>query len=154
MDSNIRPLEPADVEAVVAMQDRLATWIAPWRDPEAVRAAVHGWVADSTAESFDGSALVAVVDDVVVGFISVSTMRHFSGETDSYIGELIVDEAHEGRGIGRALVAAAERIAIDRGHRCITLTTGAANERGREFYDRLGFRLEDINFTKVLADQT
>ena len=150
MDPQIRPLEPADVDAVVAMQDRLADWIAPWRDPAAVRAAIHGWIAESTAASFEGSALVAEIGGTVVGFISVSTTTHFSGETDSYIGELIVAADHEGAGIGRALVAEAERIAVDRGHRCLTLTTGAANARGRAFYERIGFELEDINFTKVL----
>ena len=43
--------------------------------------------------------------------------------------------------VGTALVAAAERRARADGRRCITLTTGAANERALRFYrDGLGLR--------------
>jgi len=42
-------------------------------------------------------------------------------------------------------------LAIDAGHRCLTLTTGATNERAITFYERLGFRPEDVTSTLVLS---
>ncbi len=147
----IRPIEPGDVAAVTALAARLTIGVAPWREPAAVADAVRGWLVESTSGGFDGVAFVAEVAGNVVGFVSLSTSRHFAGEVDADIGELVVDAAHTGRGLGRALVAVAERAAIERGHRCITLTTGAANERARTFYADLGYQPEDVSFTKVLT---
>jgi GNAT superfamily N-acetyltransferase len=150
MSMLVRPLRPADRESVIALSDRLTVGVAPWRDAEAVAAAVRSWLVDATSDRFDGSALVAELDGAVVGFVSVATTGHFAGEVDADIGELVVDAGHEARGVGAALVAAAEQIARDRGHRCLTLTTGAANERALGFYHRLGFVPEDVKLTKVL----
>jgi GNAT superfamily N-acetyltransferase len=46
---------------------------------------------------------------------------------DAYVGELVIGSAFEGRGAGRALMAAAERWAAERGLSRITLDTGAHN---------------------------
>jgi GNAT superfamily N-acetyltransferase len=70
---------------------------------------------------------VCVADDHVVGFVSVSTTSQFAGERDAYIGELVVADGFEDRGIGRQLVAAVEGWAIETDYRCTTLHTGAAN---------------------------
>lgn len=60
-------------------------------------------------ERSGGGAFVAVVDHRVVGFVSLSSTDHFAGERDAYIGELIVEEAFEGGGVGRRLIDAAEQ---------------------------------------------
>ncbi|MDJ0767541.1 MAG: GNAT family N-acetyltransferase [Ilumatobacter sp.] len=151
MEPTIRPFEPEDRSAVEALAVRLQTGMAPWRDPTALQQAVLGWIASACAEDSDSDALVAEVDASVVGFVSLSSMPHFAGETDAYIGELIVDEHAEGRGIGSALVAAVERLARDRDIRCITLHTGAANHRALDFYERLGYQAEDVKLTKLLS---
>ncbi|MFK8023020.1 MAG: GNAT family N-acetyltransferase [Ilumatobacter sp.] len=72
-------------------------------------------------------------------------MERHGGELDAYIGELVVDPRAEGRGVGAQLVAAAERRARADGHRCITLTTGAANARALSFYRHLGYRDEAVD---------
>lgn len=54
----------------------------------------------------------------------------------------------EGRGVGRALMAAAEKWAASRGLSPITLETGARNHRARRFYERAGFEEEDIRLSK------
>jgi len=74
-----------------------------------------------------------------VGLVTVGHRRHFAGELDAYIGELIVAEAAEGRGIGRLLMRAAEDWADSRGLRRLTLETGAANSAARAFYASLGY---------------
>ena len=91
--------------------------VAPWRDPDGVRTAVERWVERSTGSEADGAAFVCAAADDVVGYASVSTTQHFAGERDAYIGELMVDEQFEGRGVGRLLVDAAEQWARDAGYR-------------------------------------
>jgi ribosomal protein S18 acetylase RimI-like enzyme len=57
----------------------------------------------------------------------------------------------EGRGAGRALMAAAEEWAASRGLSRITLDTGARNNRARRFYESAGFEEEDIRLTKPVG---
>ena len=93
---------------------------------------------------------VAVCKASITGVITIREQRHFTGELDGYIGELAV-AAHEARrGIGRALIAAAETWARDRGLRHLTLHTGIANIPARDFYAALGFREEEIRLTRPL----
>jgi ribosomal protein S18 acetylase RimI-like enzyme len=147
----IRPFVPSDRDAVLALAPRLTIGVARWRDPAAVATAVRGWLEASTEPSQRGLALVAVVEGRITGFISAEASRHFAGEADAYIGELVVDERAEGQGIATRLVHAAERWAVANGHRCITLNTGAANERARHLYRHLGFEEEDVKLTRVLS---
>lgn len=151
MSITIREFRTGDGAKVRDLADRLTEGVAAWRDPATVMSAVRGWIGDSTSSDFDGTAFVACDNGgAIVGFLSLSTAGHFAGELDAYIGELVVDTSAEGRGVGAALVAAAERRAIEDGHRCITLTTGAANERALGFYHHLGYVNEDVKLTKLL----
>lgn len=150
MSHSIRRFRIADRDRVLALSERLTVGVAPWRDEVEVATATRRWLDESTSEEFDGVALVAETDGDLLGFVSVSTTRHFSGEVDSYIGELVVAPAFEGRGVGSALVEAAQRVAIERGHRCLTLSTGAANDRAIALYRRLGFEPEDVKLTRTL----
>lgn len=143
----VRDYRESDRAAVLALAPRLGEGVAALRDPEAVRRAVLGWVEGSIRS---GGVLVAEIGDEVVGFVSASTREHWSGDLDAYIGELVVDRAAEGRGVGRALVAAVENWAVGRGLTRLTLETGAANAPARSFYRRLGFAEEDVRLTRVL----
>jgi len=91
---------------------------------------------------------VALLDGRVAGMVSLAERRHFTGDLDAYIGELVTDGAVEGSGAGRALMAAAEEWAAGRGLSRITLETGARNDRARHFYERAGFAEEDIRLSK------
>jgi ribosomal protein S18 acetylase RimI-like enzyme len=84
--------------------------------------------------------------------ITISEKRHFTGETDGYIGELAVAPHAVRRGIGRALITAAEAWARDRGLRHLTLHTGIANTTARHFYAALGFQEEEIRLTRPLGN--
>jgi ribosomal protein S18 acetylase RimI-like enzyme len=100
-------------------------------------------------------ACVATGDDTadperIVGVISVSRSRHFTGDDDAYIGELAVAPDAIRTGLGRQLVRAAESWALREGLRRVSLHTGAANATARAFYDALGFREEDVRLTLVL----
>ena len=134
------------------MAERLREGVATWRDPEAVRLAVTGWVRDSLADlaSPDAAAFVAEVNGDVVGFVCVSERSHFTGEVDAYIGELVVSKTAEGGGVGRTLVEAAEDWGRARGRRRVVVDTGAANAPARRFYAALGFEDEDVTVSRAI----
>ncbi|MEV0147099.1 MULTISPECIES: GNAT family N-acetyltransferase [unclassified Nonomuraea] len=72
--------------------------------------------------------LVAVRDGCVVGFVTLATQRHFTGQVD-----------------------AAESWARERGLRRITLETGAANVRARSFYQALGYAEEEVRLSRPVS---
>ncbi|MEU4549997.1 GNAT family N-acetyltransferase [Nonomuraea dietziae] len=149
----IRPYRDEDRDAVVALAPRLTEGVAAWRDADAVAVAVRGWVTGSLdRDGSDGhGVLVAVHDGCVAGFVTLATQRHFTGQVDAYIGELVVCAEVERIGIGRALVNAAESWARERGLRRITLETGAANVRARSFYRALGYAEEGVRLSRPVS---
>lgn len=151
-DVTVRAFADRDREAVLALAERLTIGMPAWRDSKGCLAAVRGWVEASIERSAEAGTLLVAVDgrDRMQGFVAVKAATHFSGEHEAYIGELVVDECCEGRGVGRALVIAAEDWALLRGYRTLTLETGAANRGARGFYERLGFIEEEIRLTKIL----
>ena len=151
--ATIRPATTADADPILALADRLLVGVAPWRDEAAVTAAVRGWVRTSLAAMAEPghAVLVADLEGVVVGFVSLSPGNHWAGDPDASIGELVVSPEAEGRGIGRALVEAAMERARENGSTRISVSTGAANTRARNLYRRLGFEDEDVTLSRGLA---
>lgn len=150
---HIRTYQDDDRDAVLALAPRLTAGVASWRDPAAVHTAVTGWVHGSldTHDPDRAPVLVADVDGEVVGFVTVCSQRHWTGEVDAYIGELAVARCAEGAGIGRQLVRAAEDWALEHGYTKVTLETGAANAPARGLYARLGYREEGVRLTHELT---
>jgi GNAT superfamily N-acetyltransferase len=60
------------------------------------------------------------------------------------IKNMAVDEAHQRRGVGAALVAAAIELARDEGVATLVVATAAADIGNLRFYQRLGFRMRSI----------
>lgn len=143
---------PEDRDAVLALAPRLCVGVASWRPADGVRSAVREWFEESVdAAGHDQAVFVARVRDEVVGMVAVTEQRHWSGALDAYVGELATAADHESRGIGRALLTAAEEWAHSRGLAHITLETGAANVRARGFYNSLGYVDEEVRLTRVLS---
>ncbi len=147
------PFDAADHDGVTEMSPRLCIGVAAWRDSSRVAAAVRGWIDMALASAgADGHAVfVAKFDERIVGIVTVEERPHWSGgDADGYVGELVTAEDMEGRGVGRALMAAAEQWAVERGLRHLTLETGAGNSRARTFYQHLGYAEEEVRLTKLL----
>jgi len=149
---DIRPAEPDDRAALLGLSARLTIGVAPWRDPGKVAAAVRGWIESSLASTGQEghTVLVALLGGQVVGMVSLAEREHFTGERDAYVSELAVGARVEGRGAGRALMAAAEQWAAARGLPRISLETGAHNHRARHFYQSAGYQEEDVRLTKLV----
>ena len=148
----VRPFLPADCDAVLGLAPRLTIGLAPWRDPDVAVAAARRWIA-GTIDAIGPERAVLVVEDSTggcLGFVTVERDTHWTGEEQAYVQELVVAEAAEGRGVGRALMAGVEAWAQAQGFRLVELDTGVANSRARAFYARLGYAEESVKLVKVL----
>ena len=151
----VRPATAGDHAAVLALVPRLHAFGAvPLRDAadldraerEALRAAL-------ATPRPDAAVLVAGLPDLPVAGVAYlhEAVDYFTGETHGHLAILAVAEPAEGRGAGRALLAAAEAWAAGRGHRFLTLYVFAANERARTVYERAGFAPDTLKYFKALA---
>jgi ribosomal protein S18 acetylase RimI-like enzyme len=150
----IRPANDDDRAAVLELAPRLAEGVAPWRDQTEALLAGRRWLEESldAAKNGDGAVLVAADAAGIAGVVSVRSSTHFTGERDGYIGELVVAHRASRRGVGRALIAAADVWARDHGLRNLTLHTGAFNANARGFYAALGFVEEEVRLTRPVPD--
>jgi ribosomal protein S18 acetylase RimI-like enzyme len=150
VDVAIRPVEIGDLTGVLRLTPRLLIGVDPSRPVDLVRTTVKGWVKGSVqaARSDTRGGWVAVVEQNIVGFVSVAEDEHWCGQPDAYVGELIVAEQYEGQGIARSLMAQVEEWAYERGLGHVRLSTGAANVGARAFYERLGYAESDVTFTR------
>ncbi len=153
----VRPAEEGDKAGILRLAPRLAEGVAPWRDRAEALVAGRRWLEGSIAAAVagDGAVFVAVTggggDGGVAGVISVKPSRHFTGEPDGYVGELVVDEQAARRGIGAALIEAADAWGREHGLRNLTLHTGMHNTNARAFYAALGFVEEEVRLTREIA---
>lgn len=73
--------------------------------------------------------------DRMIGFAATRVM----GEDAVELAGIIVAPSAEGRGVGAALVEAARRRAVTKGHSTMIVRTETSNERALAFYRHLGF---------------
>lgn len=100
----------------------------------------------------DAGALVADQGGVI-GVITTTAMTVLHRPRPvGRISMLVVAETARGRGVGAALVAAAERLLRDRGCGLIEVTSNARRERAHAFYERLGFQRTSFRFARTLQD--
>ena len=134
MNAKIREATPADRADWARLRGRL--W--PECPPERHRLEID--------QLLDGTGVVAlaVVGGETVGFAEISVrVDHVEGATIApvpYLEGWYVAEAHRGQGIGRALLAFAERWAQARGFREFASDAEIGNRRSRRLHAALGFR--------------
>jgi GNAT superfamily N-acetyltransferase len=63
---------------------------------------------------------------------------------------IAVTEAAEGSGAAAALLATAEQWGRARGYPALTLNVFDGTTRARAFYEKSGFRIETVRYTKAL----
>jgi len=154
MAIRIRPATAADAAWIMPLAPRLHDFgPPPWRS----RAVMDQAVARVVERALTGAAADAVVLAAVdasghgLGFTHVHTASDFfTGETHGHVSDLVVASGAEGRGVGRALMAAAEQWARGRGYRLLTLNVFEENRRARELYTRLGYQPDTTKLVKVL----
>jgi ribosomal protein S18 acetylase RimI-like enzyme len=155
MSFNVRNAGREDVDAILALMPRLASFDLPesrnplhlwesdaamlkrWRDGEAAECFVH--VAVDDAENVLGFTLTSLCPELL------------SHEPSAHLEALAVGEGAEGQGVGKALLVAAEDEARTRGAETITLHVFARNTRARGLYEGAGYDGELMRYIKDLA---
>ncbi len=80
----------------------------------------------------------------VVGMLTLAVFQIPTG-TRAWIEDVVVDEAHRGRGIGEALTQAAIELAAARGARTVDLTSRPTRQAANRLYQKMGFELRGTN---------
>jgi ribosomal protein S18 acetylase RimI-like enzyme len=140
MTMQIRPARRDDNTALRALD--VATWswdVSPAPAPPPGRPFFH------REEDRPEDVLVADVDGAVAGYVKLG--RALPLHSNRHVLEvkgLAVDPAHQGRGVGRALLEAAASEAAARGARRLTLRVLGPNAGARALYESCGFAVEGI----------
>ena len=127
----IRPLREADLRAVADLAQQLGYAASPAELTDRFGPLAHSPAhAVLVAESAEGG---------VAGWIHVGTSLALIHGPEAEIHSLVVDERLRGRGIGAALVAAAEAWARSRDLRRVRVRCQVKREDAHRFYTREGF---------------
>lgn len=97
----------------------------------------------------DHAVFVAEAAGRVVGWVHVYTVATVESPAHAEIGGLVVDEAHRGRGIGRALMQRVEAWARDAGLGTVRLRSNVIRAEAHAFYERIGYA--PVKTQKVFA---
>ena len=88
----------------------------------------------------DARVIVAEHEGALLGFIAIHALPRFEhGDWIVRILALVVDAGARERGVGRALMAEAERVARELGAAFIELTAGHHRPEARHMYESLGY---------------
>ena len=95
--------------------------------------------------------LVAELDGAVVGCLSSSAMRVLHRPAPvGRISMMVVDETWRSRGIGAALVRAAERALAAQGCYMVEVTSHVRRTEAHRFYERLGYEKTSVRLAREL----
>jgi GNAT superfamily N-acetyltransferase len=97
----------------------------------------------SRLDAGDAAVLVAELDGDIVGFAYLQYEPQAFEDilTNAvWLHDIYVDESARGRGAGRALMDGVADAAIGYGAEKTVLATAAKNEKGRAFFESLGFK--------------
>jgi GNAT superfamily N-acetyltransferase len=129
-DITTREMIPADADGVTGLSEELGYAVSPD-------------VMQHRIESLKGSthraAYVACHAGGLVGWIDLTAVNHLTSEPRAEIDGLVVSSNFRRRGIGRLLVARAERWARERGLKMILVRSRDTREAAHRFYLREGF---------------
>ena len=155
----IRPATATDGEFIRSLTARFAeAGVPPWRDPARL-AHFHrhgvGEIAELVeADSVRAGEVILIATDrdgTRLGFIHLRPdISGLTLEEQGYVNALAVTAEAEGRGVGRALLAAGEDWARECGYHHLALETFGGNVNARAFYRHLGYEEETLKLIKVL----
>jgi ribosomal protein S18 acetylase RimI-like enzyme len=129
-DLPIAPLTPDEAEQAVALWAE-AGLLKPWNDPRADIAAALACPASTILAARGGGRIVATV------------MVGYDGHRGWYY-YLAVAQAHRGRGLGRAIITAAEAWLQARGAPAVRLMVREDNIAAAGFYRAIGYEQSEV----------
>jgi GNAT superfamily N-acetyltransferase len=87
-----------------------------------------------------GVVLVAVLDDKVVGWISLNTVRYFYVKPFIEVSGFVVEEKERNKGIGKRLLRDAEAWTGEQGYKRIRIRTNVLRLEAHRFYENNGYK--------------
>ena len=140
---SIRPARASDVPELVRLFSELGYEIPP--DLLAQRLAAYAASGEQALIAADESA-----NDRLLGVATLhaTPVLHRAGPVGR-VTALVVDATTRGCGIGRALMAAAERWAAERGCVLLEVTSNQRRVDAHKFYEGLGFERTSYRFARV-----
>lgn len=127
---NIRMMETRDVDRVAGLLTELGY---PSTPQQIARRFTR---IDGRA---DQALLVADDGRAVVGWMHVGTHPYLESDESAEILGLVVADGQRSRGVGTALVRAAEKWAVEHGCEAIRVRSRITRDRAHAFYERGGF---------------
>jgi GNAT superfamily N-acetyltransferase len=126
----LRPAEAADAEAIAA----LFTDEGYPSGPSDIVERLHRYSSEHSR------VVVAEHDGVLLGFVALHALPRFEHDDRILrIMALVVDAGARERGVGRQLMAEAERVAAELGAAFIEVTAGHHRPDARRLYESLGY---------------
>jgi GNAT superfamily N-acetyltransferase len=141
-----RPARQTDAPAIAALVSQLGY--------DTTEADVADRLGRMLARS-DQQFVIAEDGDRLLGWVHVEIAEYVESGTFAVIGGLVVDRAHRRRGIGAALMAAAEAWARQQGCSVMRLWSSTSRVPAHRFYAGLGYvnAKTQYTFVKPLDDR-
>jgi len=96
---------------------------------------------EAVARAEDHAALVAEQGGRVVALLHVYARPAFDKPPEAIVQALVVDRSCRGGGVGKAMMAAAEAWAAERGFASVALASHVSRPDAHAFYQAIGYRL-------------
>ena len=137
----IRVAQPEDAQELARLN---AAFNGVYESPEIIKARLAHPARVETP-------LIALAGARAVGFAALRLVPCiFYAETHAELTELYIDPGWRRRGIGRRLIALAEKLALEGGAADLIILTGDDNVPAQALYRSLGYEDLDIALTKAL----
>lgn len=135
---SVRPARPDDASRILALLRQLAAFE---KAPDGIRLTEEAIRNEAFGDHPRFEVLLAAVGETPCGLlIFYQAYSSWAAAPSLMVHDLFVEEAQRGSGVGRALLAAAARLAKGRGCCRMDVNVLAWNEPARRFYAALGFR--------------
>ena len=140
----IRKAGVEDVAAIAPLFDAYRVFYDQESDPANSEAFLRERLANGESQVF-----LAEADGAVLGFVQLYPLFSSTSTPPGkfwVVNDLFVNDTSRKRGIGRALLERAERLARDSGAVGLTLSTATDNLRAQRLYEEMGYRRDTVFF--------